>query len=287
MSKYFEDSKKIVLKQYYDICDKSERDIVLKILICLGDVEISEALLKAYIVSSHTFGGRYDVRTDPKTIKGLYKIYTKFPRLSAEAFEEICDIYIDDLFIEYDLIFMFDKIIKVFGETDQAVIFFFYYVDEKADELSKMYDQKAHALYRLSPLYDVEYKEDYNQYIAFLYRIIMREHIPVDAVIDSIPSPEIVKKDIHQLDQLAKEYGTFMYLVEPLSFEITKSLAKGEDISKYKDQPSYYLYRDGQYEDATFTMKEFLDSIDSKKTKELMKEPESFQQRMIKKFGKK
>ena len=112
-------------------------------------------------------------------------------------------------------------------------------------------------------------------------------HIPVDAVIDSIPSPEIVKKDIHQLDQLAKEYGTFMYLVKPLSFEITKSLAKGEDISKYKDQPSYYLRRDGQYEDATFTIKEFLDSIDSKKTKELMKEPESFQQRMIKKFGKK
>ncbi len=287
MSKYFEDEKKIVLKQYYDICDKEERDKVLKVLISLGDVEISEALLKGYIKSLDILGGSYDVRKDPKTIQGIYKIYTKFPRLSTEAFEEIYDRYIDDLFTEYGLISVFEKVIKVFGETDQAVIFFFYYVDEKAKELSKKYDVEAYPLYRLSPLYDVEEKEDYDQYIAFLYRIIMREHISVDAIIDSIPSPEIVKRDIRQLDQLAKKYGTFMYCFEPLSFEITRSLAKGEDISKYKDQPSYYLCRDGQYEDATFSMKEFLDSIDSEKTRELIKEPESFHEKMLKKYLKK
>lgn len=287
MSKYFEDEKKIVLKEYYDTCDVKEKDIVLKILMYLGDVEISEALMKAYIASTHSFGGRYDVRTDSKTIKGLYEIYTKFPRLSAEALKDICDIYIYDLFKEYGLISIFEKVIKVFGETDQAVIFFSYYVEEKAKELSKVYEQKAHALYRLSPLYDVETKKEYDQYIAYLYRIITREHIPFEAVVDSIPSPEIVKKDICHLDRLAKEYGTIMYCYEPLSFEITKSLAKGEDLIKYKGRPSYYLCRKGQYADATFTMKEFLDSIDSEKTKELIKESESFHERMIKKYGKK
>ena len=108
-----EETQKLKLSEYltykdsdfkYLICDEGKRIPRTKYIIeTLGDVEMDMDTYKLFIGQFQSLGGRYDVRTKPETIKGIYDISQKYQFLSADALEEIWFVYIHDQFEEYAL----------------------------------------------------------------------------------------------------------------------------------------------------------------------------------------
>ena len=78
-----------------------EKRIIDYLISVIGDVLMDETCIKVFISEFSCFGGRYDVRTKPETIRGIYDIYTKYPKLSKDAIEKLFFTYIQDLYEEY------------------------------------------------------------------------------------------------------------------------------------------------------------------------------------------
>ena len=90
MSKYFKEDTKIQLGDYRkrDLSDRMKRTVDY-LIHCLGDVALSIDIIEAYNSYFFSYGGRYDVRGEVESVKGLYEIYKKFPSISSKAFSEI------------------------------------------------------------------------------------------------------------------------------------------------------------------------------------------------------
>ena len=133
MKKYFkeEETQKFKLSEYltykdsnfkYLICDAVKRIPRTKYIIeILGDVEMDMETYKLFIGQCQRLGGRYDIRTKPETIKGIYDISQKYPFLSADALEEIWFVYIHDQFEEYALDEVLAKYFQLYGKTEKAL----------------------------------------------------------------------------------------------------------------------------------------------------------------------
>lgn len=269
MEKYFEENQKTQLSMYLErgISDKMKKTIEF-LICCLGDVSLPLDIIESYKDYFYSSGGRYDVRTEVESVKGLYEFYKKFPSISAKAFEEISFRYIKDLFEEYSLDIVFEKLIKMHGKTDETLELFISYTEKKADELQKKRRKEARKLDRYLPIYHVDGLVD--DYIPFLKSLVIRKHISVDRILDSMPSPELVKKDREHLHRLSIVFHCYFGCV-PISYLITEDLAKGEDILKYGERPSYSVSFLEKPVETTFTTQEFIDSTKKTKDKELVR----------------
>ena len=273
MKKYFKEDifeeKKI--SEYYQELSDHDRKVLKYLIETLGDVELDRKTFNIFIEQFHCFGGRYNVRTRKETIKGVYGFVKDIPTLSSEAIDEIFFRYIEDIFEECKMKTVLKKYIELFGKTDDAFEQFILYLETKADEYAKKYKEDAS---KLDQYYDQYYMEDFAdwyQYISYLKSIVVREHISADAIIDCLPSPELVKKDARHLSKLSYTYRSDFGVDYPASYKITKCLAKGEDLTIFGERPSYYISIIDSYEDATFTTKEFIDSIKKEEDKRLIR----------------
>lgn len=271
MSKYFIEKEKILLSKYieeivkedskyYSAIQKEKTVAEVKYLIqCFGDIEMSRDIISKFCDQFHCFGGRYDVRTDLETLKGVYEITKIYPQLSLEALDEIFFVYIKDLFDKYELVDKLGKLIKLFGETDECFEIYKIYIGKKADELQKKYEQKALIL--------DDYKEEYGEmFIDYLKGLIKRKHFSIDEIISSMPSSELIKKDEEQLSDISKKTRIYFGACYPVSYSMMLAFIKG-NIEKYPDQPSYYIDVCKQDIPTTFTKTEFLESIEKQKKK--------------------
>lgn len=267
MSKYFveEQEEKVLLSKFIEMIKDGSyeghlshpKEIIAKnvswVMDDLTDVELPVSIIKKFYGCFHSFGGRYDVRTEPETIKGIYSLYSKYPQLSDNAMDHIIHIYIKDLFDEYDLENMLGKFIGVFGETDEAFEVFYNYVERKADELQVIYDEDSKKL--------EEYKLTYEpQYIEYLQGLIKYEHLSVDKIIASLPSPELVKTDKEQLNDISTSTRIYFGVGYPISYSLTKRLVKNSDSLSESDE-LYYVINNDKKVPATFTTTEFLESV--------------------------
>ena len=269
MSKYFDDEEKVLLSSYLkkiepeeDIFAEQKKSSAKFLINCLGDVELSESVIKTLTSYINTYGGKYDVRTKPKTLKGIYEVYRRIPRLTGSAIEIISRSYISDLYEEYSLVSIFEDLIKTNGETDETFIKYIDYMEKASKQLQEKYDKDAAVL--------DQFKEEYYKYASARYCInitsylkdaVKREHIPIDAILSSLPSPELVEKDTEQLAKLAKENHIIFGVGIPISFKMTKELAEKGDLSAFEEQPYYYISTIDKCVNATFTRQEFLDSV--------------------------
>lgn len=264
--KYFKEREnEVLISDYAKELDKSsylyEQESYYSSLLIdtIGDQYLSKSIIEAFTSFYHSFGGRYSVISDKETIEGVLSIYRKHPSLSKRAIESLGFIYIKDLFDLYDLESVFDKLIDSFGETDEAFELFMKYVDSKAEELQKEYEEK-------SKVFDT-YTDYSENYISYLKGLVLREHLDSDKVLESIPSSEIVKKDEEQLRQLSMRTRIFMGVGFPISYKLTRLSAKGEDITEIP-RLAYHISTTGEVVDATFTIEDFKKSI-KQKTKEI------------------
>ncbi len=273
MSKYFVDEEMISLKDYFEKCLPQEEKMVSKLLTYLGDVTISKSLLEIFLNSCYMFSSMHIYEQEDEVICGIYKFCSKFPKLSCESTSFIASHYKKDIFEGHKVDEVLEKIIKGFGICDEAFKIFMMYLSEADRVVSKKYYLQAMLLDSYKDEYFLEEYDHYANYISFLKARITDEHIDTREVIKYMPCPDLIKKDIEYYAYLNQHHSTRI-APSPLSFLMTMSLAKGESMDIYGDQPIYYAvgYRDNF--DAPFTTQEFMDSIEKRKEK-------------IKKIGKK
>ena len=262
MEKYFKERKEFHLSTYLKrgkLSEELERTTKY-LMYCLGDVVMPLDIIETYDLYFSCFGGRYDVRHELETVKGLYEFYRKFPHITPKAFYEIAHRYIKDLFDGYSLEQVFAKMIEVYGELDETFEKFIQYVELKAEELEKKYDEDASKLDAYTKLYHIDGYED--SYISFLKSLILGKHIAVEKVMESMPGHELVVKDRKQLYSLAEKYRCYMGCGYPISYLMTRSLIKGEDLKEiYGKEPAYFITQ-SIIEPATFTTQEFVKSVE-------------------------
>lgn len=271
MSKYFkqDETKKVKLSDYlkmaesefkYFLCEEKYRGPRTKyIMETIGDVELDEDTYKLFLAQFQRCGGRYDVRTKPETFKGIYDFLTKYPKLTADALDEIWFVYIEDQFEAYAHDEMLGKYIELHGETDDAFESFIDYVDRKAKEYDARFLSEAATLEELKE----EYGEDLIKHLQY---IIKSQHIPAEQIISSLPCRELIDQDKEQLSEISRQTRIFFGACHPISYQMIESLAVGEGLDRYPEQPAY-LINGSRTVDTTFTKEEFLASI--KKQKEV------------------
>ena len=268
-----EETQKLKLSEYltykdsdfkYLICDEGKRIPRTKYIIeTLGDVEMDMDTYKLFIGQFQSLGGRYDVRTKPETIKGIYDISQKYQFLSADALEEIWFVYIHDQFEEYALDEVLGKYFQLYGKTEKALFEYIDYIDKTAKEFDKKFIEEASKL-------DVYYQEYDYDLIQHLQYIVKSQHISADKIISSLPSRELIDKDKKQLHGIIERTRIFFGACYPISYQMIESLATDEGLDYYPEQPQYLICGTSKI-DATFTKQEFLDSIQKEKVKKLEK----------------
>ena len=108
-----------------------------------------------------------------------------------------------------------------------------------------------------------------DSYIPFLKSLVRNKHMSADKIIECMPSPELVIKDCKQLFDLEKKYRCYMGAGYPISYRMTESLAKDEDLEKTYGLKQAYCLNQSIIEEATFTTQEFVESVKKYKTKKL------------------
>ena len=276
MSKYFNEEQRTSMSKYLDKVkksDKFDKETTTKeveyLINCLGDIELPESIIEEFTRLFHTFGGRYDVRSETETIKGLYDIYAQFPNLSKIAFGEITSNYINDLYEEYPIIDTFKKLIETFGENDDTFKMFMAYVNCKADELQVKYSEEAK---KLDKYYD-EYKDISMgiDYITYLKNLVQREHISADQIIKSLPESNLVREDTNIVNNLAEISRNFFGVCTPISYRMTRQLAKHGNLDNYDDELYYYISTIDKVIKTSFNKEQFLESVKNNHKKQLSK----------------
>ena len=243
----------------YLLCDKGRRIPRTKYLIeILGDVEMDKETYKLFIGQFQSFGGRYDVRTKPETIKGIYDISQKYPFLAKDALDEIWFVYIQDQFEEYALDEMLGKYFELHGKTDDALHAYLDFVDRKAKEYDAMFEEDAESLDK----YIEEYGLDFIKHLKY---IVKSQHIKASEIEKALPEKELVDKDRQQLIDISTQTRIFMGACYPISYQMIESLATKEGLDYYPEQPAYLINGTRKIE-TTFTKQEFLDSIQRRLT---------------------
>lgn len=271
MSKYFkeENLQKFKLSEYlkkdeseFKGCIFSEEPRIARtkyIMKILGDISLDKPTYELFIKQFQSYGGRYDVRTKPDTIKGIYEIQERYPYLTKNAIEKIWFVYIKDLFDTYSLVDVLQKYIDIHGQTDDALESFIDYVNRKADEFNIQFEEAAKEL--------ESYKEEYDEnLVKHLQYIIKSQHIDVEEVKKSLPSNELIEKDREQLSEISRSTRIFMGICHPISYQMIECLATGEGVDSYPDTLHYIINSSREIE-ATFTKQEFLESV--KKTNDI------------------
>lgn len=258
-----DECKKYKLSEYLELkdndfkhhlCDAGRRLPRTKyIMEILGDIEMDEETYKLFIRQFQCFGGPYDVRTKPETIKGMYDISEKYPFLASDALDEIWSLYIQDLFEEYALDEILSKYFELHGETDDALHAFLDFVERKADEFNVRFEEDAKSLDK----YTGEYGEELIKHLQY---IVKGQHISASEIEKFLPSKELLEKDRQQLIDISTQTRIFMGVCQPISYQMIESLAIGKGLDHYPEQPAYLINGTRKIE-TTFTKQEFLDSI--------------------------
>jgi len=221
-----------------------------------GDIELDEDLIKVFIKCFSSFGGRYLVRSEDDTLKGLLSFKKTYPTLSAKAIDEIAYYYIKDLFDEYQLESILTYFIEKYGETDLALEKYLETVDLVAKQYQKKYEQDAKSISYLEHEYDKGLTE-------YLQTQIKYKHISKDEILKHLPEKELVKKDEEQLLEFATRTRIHFGLCYPLSYSLIVAMTKDEELSAYPEELKYSSSF-GQEMPLTFTKSEFIESTKRK-----------------------
>lgn len=265
MKKYFKDEsvKQFKLSEYLKwdaskfksfLCDDERRKARTEyIMDIIGDVELDEDTYRLFIAEFQSFGGRYDVRVRKETFKGIYSIAKKYPFLSSYGLEQIWFVYISDQFEEYELEDVLGKFFELYGKTETALEKYLEYVDKTAEKFDRQFDMEAIKL-------DASCKDCDEDLLKHLQYIIKSQHIRAEQIISCIPSKELILEDKKQLGEIIRRSRIFFGACQPISYQMIESLATGEGLEDYPEQPKYSVTGIGTIA-TKFTKKEFLESI--------------------------
>lgn len=120
----------------------------------------------------------------------------------------------------------------------------------------KYYMEEAKQLDIYKEYYETpEYSMDY---IDFLKSLMIRHGVEADKVIESLPSPMIIKEDVKHLIDLSKRLHYHLSLCLPVSYVMTEYEILDKDIELFGERPYYYIKATGEKEYATYTTSDFI-----------------------------
>ena len=251
--------EKLLDEKHY-VQDEIDAKICRYLKELFGDIELEEDLIKVFIKCYSSFGGRYLVRSEDDTLKGLLSFKIKYPTLSAKAIDKIGYYYIKDLFDEYQFERILTYFIEQHGETDLALEKYLEMVDAVAEQYQKKYERDAESISYLEDEYD-------KGLTKYLQTQIKYKHIQKDELLKHLPEKELVKKDEEQLEEFAIRTRIHFGVCYPLSYSLITEMTKDEELSNYPEELKY-TSSFGHEEPLTFTKSEFIES--TKKTQKRM-----------------
>ena len=217
----------------------------------IGDITLPKDKLECFCEYLR-FTGRYDNRFEKETLEEIHKIMVRFPMLSKDAVYELSSYYIKDLFSDGEILSTLDKLIKVFGSSDEMFKIFMIYVEEKAKMLDEEYIKESE---KLDSLED-EYSENFIKHLKYSMK---RKHIKLDRILESLPSSELIKKDEEHLLEIAYRTRIYMGMCNPVSYKYFDKYLEDKTLETMSEEPKYYINLGGTREEkATFTKTEFL-----------------------------
>lgn len=225
----------------------------------LGDVRISEDMINTICETFDSSRCRYGtICLKKETIKDIYEISLIFPELSKEAILSISREYISDLFKEYSLIEKLAIMIRKDGMEDSTFEKYMAEVSKLADKKDKEYEKVAASI----RMYCGEYTYDF---VRHFEKFVKEHHISFQRFYECLPSPELIMQDQLQLKQIAMKAKDCFGICDPITFQMLEDYLDGDvELSKYEEQPAYYISTYGGKIETSFTKKDFIESIEEK-----------------------
>lgn len=225
----------------------------------LGDVLISEEMIDTLCETFDSSKCRYGtICLKSETIKTMYEISEMFPELSKEALLLISREYIKDLFDEHSLIEILAIMLRKDGSEDSTFEKFMDKVLKLADSKDKKYSDVAWYI----RIHCGEYTYDF---VRHFEKFVKEHHISWERFYECLPSPELILKDQLELKKVAKRAKDCWGICDPITFQMLEDYLDGDiELSKYEEQPSYYISTSVGRIKTTFTKTQFIESIEEK-----------------------
>lgn len=249
-------------KEYQD--KKSEIKKLKHIHRSLGDVLITKEMIEAFLETFDSSKHRYGtICYQQKTIKDTYEISKIFPELTKEALIIIREEYIRDLFEKYSLVEVLSTMIRKDGLVDSTFEEFI----KKVEKLAKIEEKEYIGVASQLKIFFGYYPYDF---ITHFRKFIIEHHISWEKFCDSLPSEDLIYKDMKALRELRISSRECWSCCSPVSFEMLEDYLDGDTELQYFEEQSYYYISTYSGETKThFTRQEFLESIKQEKIKRL------------------
>ena len=230
--KYINDYE-ITKKRLIDFYDNKNKNVIDYLISILGNVEISDDNLKVFINQFSRFGGRYNVLTEPDTIRNMYYISDNYPKLSSNAINSLFPMYIKDLFEKEELIRKLDFFIKNYGYNDEMFEKYLDYVDSRALILQKEYEEEVKIFDELESKYSLSF-------VNYLKSLCLSKHYDSDMLLSILPSERVISADEQKINNITKKYRIFFGICYPISYKLIEKIYCGEEIC---EEDLYYIIK--------------------------------------------
>ena len=222
----------------------------------LGDVLITEDLIDVLCGSFDWHNKKYGTTVfKDETIKGMYGISEMFPELSKSALTCISDEYIRDLFDKYYLVESLAVLLRRDGINDATFEKYMCLVQEKAKVEDSKYKNVQWNI-------RIHYGHYPYQFVRHFEEFVFQHHIEWEQFCESVPSPEIFYKDCIDLKKFSCSTKDCWGSCSPISFQMLEDYLEGDtELSKFDEQPYYYVSSSSDKKFSTFTKSEFIGSI--------------------------
>ena len=252
--------------------DKKKKDLALPyrrikhIYSSLGDVEISGEMIDTLGETFESSKCRYGtICQKPETVQAIYEISELFPELSQEAILSISREYIKDLFDKYSLVESLSMMLRIDGKEDTTFEKFIGKVQKYAEQEDKIYDDVASRIRMFCGQYTYDFVRHFEKFVK-------KHHISWSKFCEGLPSPEIILKDQIELKEVISRSKDCWAICEPITFQMLESYLDGDtELSKYEEQPAYYISTYGGKIPTSYTKTEFLESIQKRQEKKKRK----------------
>ena len=108
-------------------------------------------------------------------------------------------------------------------------------------------------------IYCGEYTYDF---VRHFEKFVKEHHISWDKFYKSLPRPELILKDQIELKTIASRTKDCFGMCDPITFQMLEDYLDGDEtLSKYEEQPTYYISTSSGKIPTSFTKTDFLESI--------------------------
>ena len=246
----------ISLKDYLESCSSIERKRVQRLISILGEIDVSKEFLDGYLgYFDYKEAKRDDLPLTKESLKDLYEISLKYPKLSSTSIKMIMGEYTKDVFDTFKPLSVFDG--KSRTQIEKSFETFMKELKKLGEKSDLTYQEEEDKIDSLRDMYG-------DRFVKYLKPFVKRYHKSFDEIYESIPYSLVIRKDSDLFYGIARK-ELFGARGVPYTFYMSRSMILFGDIDSYKDRELIYsssLYGDIK---CKVTVKEFEDSIKQKR----------------------